>query len=135
MERISNSSCYELVDSSSYYVILHIDSDTPGTCFNTRYRFTTKDFARQFLQYVYTLDTVMASDMIYFETVYLPTFSRPKYGRLEDAVSDLSDCIYYCNHYSTYEYPYKYMVNEESSETYTILQLRKILDAKNDAKN
>ena len=120
--------CYERVDSSSYYILLHIDCDTPGTCFNTRYRFTTKELAHKFMQYVYTLDNVMASDMIYFETVYLPTYSRPKYDRLEYAIDDLSDCIYYCNNYSTYNtYKYKYAVNEESIETFTILQLRKKL--------
>lgn len=124
---MSLRACYELADSSSYYILLHIDCDTPGTCFNTRYRFTTKELARKFMQYVYTLDNVMASDMIYFETVYLPAFSRPKYDRLDRAIEDLSKCIYYCNNYSTYEYPYKFMVNEEAIETFDILQLRKKL--------
>ena len=133
---MSRPGCYELAESSSYYVKLHIDSDTPGICFNTRYRFTQKVLAQQFLQYVYNMDTVMATDMIYFEAVYLPAFSRPKYDRIEDAVADLSNCIYYCNHYSTYDtYAYKYMVNEEYSETFTILQLRKTIDVQNHAKN
>jgi hypothetical protein len=126
---------YELADSSSYYILLHIESDTPSTGFNTRYRFTMKYLAQQFMQYIYTLDNVMSSDMIYFETVYLPAFSRPKYDRLDPAIEDVIDCIYYCHNYSTYDtYKYKYTVNEEHIETFVILQLRKKLQ-QSDPKN
>ena len=121
-----NPGIHELVDSSSYYIILHIDSGIDNTWFNTRYRFATRDIARSFVNQVYDMDDVMASEMIFFETVYFPTYSRPKYDNIVSAMEDLSACIYYCKHYDTNTaYKYKYAVNEESGEIFTILSLRK----------
>ena len=117
-----------LVDSSSYYIILHINSGVDNTWFNTRYRFVTRYIARSFAKYVYEMDDVMASEIVLFETVYFSTYSRPKYDNIESAIEDLKDCIHYCKHYDMEVdtlYPYKYAVNEEGSETFTILMLRK----------
>ena len=74
------------------------------------------------------MDDVMASEIVLFETVYFSTYSRPKYDNIESAIEDLKECIHYCKHYDMEVdtlYPYKYAVNEEGSETFTILMLRK----------